>query len=416
MTNWESRILALFAERFPSSAAASGGRVLRLSCRRAFPELVSARPDIIESFLEGAENLERAGIISLDWERHRKGESLVSFSLVDPSLLFASLGRPSPSDTCARAREEARRIASDETSGETPGETVAFFRWAAEVLSPEDAAAGIDGPSLRALNELLDALAAHSNEGTLAFITPRALSVKLFSDSKRIESLLRLLQPLLARACRAGHELSLLSAIDRSFPDTLVAGKLSFSFPSGTLINESGSIIGLPYVTLRRISDILVLPPEGARSFAGKKRRVLGIENKETFFALALSLSSGVLEDFDALVYVGGHPNRAVQCVWAAFAFSGFALSHSGDLNPDGLLILQELGDAARRPVEPFFMDAATFDRYASQSRPLDASMLCRASQLRDDTRSLSGIEDLLTRILRSGRGVEQEIISYERK
>ena len=139
---------------------------------------------------------------------------------------------------------------------------------------------------------------------------------------------------------------------------------------------------------------------------------VLGIENKETFYALADTFAPA-FSSFSLHVYVGGHPNRAVQSLFSLLARSGWQLFHTGDLDPDGILILQELSDAAGTPVTPWMMDCTVFDDYFEQGRILDADMHTRALRVRDDTRSRNGLGELLDRITSTGIGIEQEIISY---
>jgi hypothetical protein len=96
-----------------------------------------------------------------------------------------------------------------------------------------------------------------------------------------------------------------------------------------------------------------------------------------------------------------------------AFAASGFSLYHAGDLDPDGILILQELAEAACSPVKPFYMDAATFDTYRDYGRKLEASMLRRISLIKPETLAIPGMASLVGRIQDTGLGVEQEIIDY---
>ena len=110
---------------------------------------------------------------------------------------------------------------------------------------------------------------------------------------------------------------------------------------------------------------------------------------------------------------MGGHPNRAVQALFRLFHTSGWALFHTGDLDPDGILILQELTDAAGGPVLPWMMSESVFEQYREQARTLDSGMHLRALRIREETLSIPGIKNLLEAILASGLGVEQEIIGY---
>lgn len=402
MTVREKAILDALAAQYPSSAQAAGGRAFRLRPDSAFPVLDRNKPDEYESFLEAAESLEKEGIVKIEWERHRRGEEFSSLVLVSPVLLFEKLNRPFPGDVCRRVRDEALKHGSG-TSG------APFFSWLADHAAPKDIAAA--GPlfdektiadAARLVREL-DLIAL----GKTPPAPTRALSVRLFSDSKHIERLLELMKGLLHRAGRNGVSLPLFDLVDRSYPEAMLAGRVRIGTESaGPLENDSGMIIAFPFESVIRFRGIV--PIGHHDDIDNKNPRVLGVENKETFYALA------AMAQFDAVVYVAGHPNRAVQALFRAFAQSGWELHHFGDLDPDGVLILQELSDAAGQKVLPWMMDRTVFDRYRHLARPLDPSMHLRAALIRPDTRSLPGIEDLLAEILSCALGVEQEIIGVD--
>lgn len=402
MTTWELKILEELAERFPRSAHASGGRALRIGVARAFPSLDRRKPDEYESFLEGAESLERRGVVSLSWAGRREGEDLASIALVDADSLYRALGRASPSTSAALSRAAAKKAAAT-----LPASSSAFFHWLAETLSPRD----LDAETLEPLPETIAdaallALALESvASGQKAQTLTRALSVALFSDSKRVERVLRAIQGSLSRAESAGIGLPPYELADRSYPETFVAGSLSFDTADGSRVeNPSGLAVGFPFATASAFVRAELIPCGAGR--------LLGVENKESFFDLAARLRSGSIP-FDALLYVGGHPNRAVQSLVRLFADCGWAIFHAGDLDPDGILILQELSDAANAIVVPWMMDCATFERYRASGKPIDAEAHRRAALVRDDTRARAGLGDLLDAILAVGVAVEQEIIAY---
>ncbi len=426
MTFWEKRILDLLAERYPSAAAASGGRALRLRPDMSFPEFAGSGADETESFLEAAEKLEHEGIISLAWERHRRGEVLKSFALENPALLFARLGRASPvtvlEEARVAARGEAERIAPD------------FFRWLAGNLRAEDAASGIDAALVHALGQLSGTLSGGAAGVPVSMMTPRALSVGLYSDSKYLENLLYRTRFLLQRAEAEGIAIPDFSVLERSFPETMLAGRFLLEFTDALpLGNDTGMIVGLPAASARLVQAVSLLPRTGDSSAVessalGRRPTLLSVENKETFYALSSAMQSGKMQSgkvpsgdvqsgglsgFDCLLYTAGHPNQAVCVMLGVFARSGFRFFHAGDLDLDGILILQEVMRASGRPVQPFGMDAFVFDRYLPFARDLTPGMLSRFLQIADETRSLSGIEALVERILSTGKGVEQEIIDY---
>jgi hypothetical protein len=94
-------------------------------------------------------------------------------------------------------------------------------------------------------------------------------------------------------------------------------------------------------------------------------------------------------------------------------AESGFSFSHAGDLDPDGILILQELAEIAGKPVKPLRMDANTFDYYFECGRKLEPPALRRTALISEKTRAIPGMADLIRLMEETETGVEQEIIDY---
>ncbi|MDR1286859.1 MAG: DUF2220 domain-containing protein [Treponema sp.] len=468
LTVWEKRIIGAFIERYPASAAASldggasgaaasaappagpGGvpaeaapplktpRPQRLRPDRIFPGLDRSSPDERESFLEAAEALEGRGLLSLIWARHRKGETLSALVCRNPELLHELAGKPSPKITAEKVRQTARLFAvtaevyHKDTGGavdKAGAPEAALFSFIAEHFTPQDAAGGIDVITLTELVRLTNFLFDRDTTegiqregfppknsrpenlppGKARGITTRALSAALYGDSKRLETLLSLFDPLFSRARRRGIAIPDFSFLDRSYPETFIAGKIVFEWkediPAGgtPLVNAAGGIVGLPLETILKLRRLRPLAGEGRGLM-----RVLMIENKETFFALSQSLPS-----YACFLYAGGHPNRAVRALALLLAESGFAFSHAGDLDPDGILILQELAEITGKEVSPLLMDAATFDRYLECGRTLEPSMLKRTALIGEKTRSIPGMAELIRRIEETGMGVEQEIIDY---
>ena len=82
-------------------------------------------------------------------------------------------------------------------------------------------------------------------------------------------------------------------------------------------------------------------------------------------------------------------------------------------MDPDGILILQHIQDIAGKPVIPLQMDADTFNKYLPWARTLSKAMLRQMFKIRDETKAIPGLADLLQRIKETGLGIEQEIIDY---
>jgi hypothetical protein len=388
---------------------------LRLRLDRVFPGFAGASADSRESFLEAAEALERRGLLIITWVRHRKGEIPSALVCPAPERLFEVTGKSSPRGIAAEVRNLALDLAgkggADTGSGDT--EWPAFFLFLAEAFTPLDAAGGIDAAALKELARLAG-FSPDAGPGRIPGpprpegpwperfrgMTTRALSVALYGDSKRLEYLFNLFSPLLGRAGRRGIRVPDVSCLDRSYPETFIAGKIVFDIEGAPdPFNAGGNVVGLFLGTILKLRRI--------RPLAGRAA-ALTIENKETFFVLAESLP-----DFSCFLYVGGHPNRAVRALVSLLADSGFDLYHAGDLDPDGILILQELGDIAGKALGPLRMDAGTFDRYLDCGRKLEPSAVRRTALIRETTRSIPGITELIGRIEETGMGVEQEIIDY---
>jgi hypothetical protein len=440
MMIWEQRIINAFIEKYPGSAAAEGGRPLRIKAERIFPLFDSAPPSERESFLEAAETLEsrrtqdtEERLVSIKWVRKCKGEKIEAIIFEKPEALFALTGKASPVLTAVEARGAAQTVAQA-----TKLQIADLFFFLAKNIDSQDVVRGLDAQAVNDLERLFAFLAGHRD--AFGGMTPRAVSVLLYNDSKRMETILKLFSALLVKAYREDIPVPDISCLDRSFSEVWLAGSISFVFkdtaegaphrgqgaPPGKrqasgsrLDNSSGIVIGLPLSVILEIGQIEVIGTEASDLFPdndpAKAPSVLMVENKETFYALAEQFTGEGRTGYKALLYTGGYPNRAVQALVALLAESGFSLYHAGDLDIDGILILQELTKAASKPIQPVKMDGATFDRYQHCGRKLDSTMLKYTSRISGTSLSIPGIAELVDRIQETKLGIEQEIIDYGR-
>ena len=95
-------------KRFPSSAAAQGGKELRLNVSKVFPSIGEKNPDELETFLEAAELLEKQNIVSLIWEKYKTGENLKTIIVKHPEKVYRLLNEVFPIQGCAEARNNAK--------------------------------------------------------------------------------------------------------------------------------------------------------------------------------------------------------------------------------------------------------------------------------------------------------------------
>ena len=413
MTNWEKKIFDAFESHYYASLPKAGEdrRVLRLRSSTFFPDFDSASSDEKESYLEAAESLERKGVVKLSWEKRNKGERLKTLSCEDFEKLFKEAKRSFPNTEAKVVREtlleKADALRKLPVLGGTAGEKkiIALIDFFSIHFSPREIGQGIDSQTMEDFVMLLEFMLEPSR---MEKITTRALSILLYRNSKRLENLLSLCKPLLSRA---GKIITVpdLSFLERSYPETMISGKIFITFnnQNNPFFNKEGNILGFPLETIKQISGIGYWPGKNEKT-------VLTIENKETFYALASSQKNTKnIPPYNCYLYIGGYSNRAADALIKILAVSNFSFYHAGDLDPDGILILQHIIDIAGRPVIPLRMDAATFDQYSAWGRTLTKPMLRQIRKVRDDTKAIPGLADLLRRIEETGLGVEQEIIDY---
>lgn len=385
-------ILNAFAEAYPTSAHYRGGRKLRLSgWSRRLPE-IEEDVEEKEAFLRSVEELVSDGLLSVKWRRFRVGEEVEALYLEDPGRLYALFGAKAP----WHRRDELLAVLRQPP-------------WTERALAP--------------LRERLEALleahhpvpveeATELRElGRLFLLTPeetvglpiRALSVRLFGDSKRLERLLPTADKLFFDV--AGERLSERLGLSRSYPEVTFAlfGSLRMGQDPWEL---SGYPLTLPLQSVERVSDAVLRRPQATGA-----PWVLSVENKESFYAVceaarAAWATAGQAAPPSAVLYTAGHPGEAVRRLLGAVSEGASVILHFGDIDPDGLLILQELAEGTGLRIHPFSMDEETFRRYLRFGRALGQSSLSRLEQVRLD--ELRGVAALIGE---SGTGVEQEVI-----
>jgi len=422
MLDWKKKIISEFIEHYFDSAFESEEErsVLRIRSSVFFPNFDTSSPYEKESYLETAESLQRKGIVKLNWEKHDKNERLKTLSCENYKKLFEEAGRPYPKTEAENIRTMLGEIVQvlkksmlpDRDTVQTE-KVISLLEFLSLRFGPREIGQGIDQHTMEEFTHLLEFCCGPANQEK---ITTRALSILLYRDSKRLESLLVLCIPLLSRI-KKKTEVPDLSFLERSYPETMIAGKIFFIFKekckkdnkTHSFINDNAFLFGFPLETVEMIDSIGYM--------SGKdKSYVLTIENKETFYALARPQNSGtseLLSMFDCFLYVGGYSNRATAAMIKILAVSNFNFYHTGDLDPDGILILQHIQELAGRPVTPLRMNAATFDQYQDWARPLSKPMLRQITKIRDETKANPELAGLLRRIEETRLGVEQEIIDY---
>jgi hypothetical protein len=399
-------ILELFAGRYPRSGMRRGGRPLRIRAVLALLPGAADRPDTRDAALAALEELEHSGILRIGWQRFRRGDEPLWVELADPLAMYQRLGRPGPDSQAMAATEQARQAAAD-CVGQGHAQAAAVLKLLA---------AWLDDPltqpyPLPTVEDIRDSAAwLRLTDTMLAGTALRALSIRLFRDSKRLEQIAPLIRELLRRAIRDG-------SISRSWaeprmprrvwPMVQLAARARIDWQDGSAWQLDGSVIALSSTALSRVLRILPLPEQ--HSATGPAPLALSLENKESFHALASRLGP-----FNLVLLCGGRPNRAVRALLCLLGRSGWHLAHAGDLDPDGLAIAGNVAAAfAPGHFSTLGMNSSTFDLYQQFGRPLPRSVLGRLAMLDQDTLALPGLATTAARIAETGVGVEQEIIDY---
>ncbi|MCF7914333.1 MAG: DUF2220 domain-containing protein [Spirochaetaceae bacterium] len=369
-------ILKEFENDYPYSAQIRGGRALRKGrWERTFPGIESD-PQVKDEFISAAEELETEGVLTIKWVRHRRGDRIEALYLKDPRHLYQMLGLPSPE----QQREESLALLKEfrAESGFTEG-LIEHLQARLEAYIPTPCG---DPQNLADLLELLAADRSMSAELPL-----RALSIRLYNDSKRLERLLPQVDKLSMAAC--GEKLSARLGLARNYPQAALRGQLELVLQDG----QAWKLSGDPLFFGSELTERLALISAGAA--------VLVVENKETFMTLPFEKYG-----FAGLVYGGGHLNSVAGKLMQIVEQSGIKLYYFGDLDPDGLLIFQQAESLLSGQLIPWHMDAHTYRRYVGFGYFLSEGSLARLSQLYEPR-----FADLSELIYQHGRGVEQEVI-----
>lgn len=376
---YEKKILTVFAESYPGSAHFAGGRNLRKgNWNRIFPEIEkSAEKKNI--FLSAVESLEKRGVISVQWQQYRRGDRVSALFLEKPDILYSLLNETAPEDLLGNMLKvldsiEAKNALSkdiiDYVDDQLKNERKLLFQ------------------SEKEFQDFLTILTIAPE--TASQYTIRALSVRLYNDSKYLERKLPIFDKITEAA--SGIKISRLLDIKRVYPETTIRGCFDIVFSDGSRWSLKNNIVTLPETTVKEIERI---------DFTAKHPKILSIENKETFYTV-----SSTIKSFNAFIYCGGHINRADKILYQLLDKVQGEIRHFGDLDPEGLLIFEEIDTLINGKLHPYMMNEDVFSRYQSFGYELTPGALKRLDYLENEK-----LKSLAEKIEECGKGVEQEII-----
>jgi len=441
MSDWKKKIIdELINHYFNSSDADANQNYLRIRTSIFFPDFDSADPDEKDVFIETAMELERKQIVQLRWEKRGKGERLKTITCENFEALFTEAGKPNPKDEAEKIRTLLTEKVNELKASVLNENIIKLLEYFSINFSIREIGQGINQ---QVIEDFICYLEFTARKSTLVnfkpddpsgysndFLKPekitiRALSILLYNDSKRLENVLSVCSSLISRAQKAGS-FSYINLPDRSFPEAMISGKIIFEYKNSNtpLVNAEGLIMSLPLESIQAISKIKPITEKTViYNEVPRTKKILTIENKETFYALGSPFmkQSSLQTDnedknvslYDCFLYTGGYPNRAVAAIIRILSDSGFSFYHAGDLDPDGILILQHIQNIAQKHVTPVRMDALTFTQYQKWARPLSKTMLNQIKKITDETKNIPELASLLQCIKKTGLGVEQEIIDY---
>jgi hypothetical protein len=366
-------------------------------------------PEPRAQFHTNARLLADAGVVRLKWGRRPHDHELVAIDLIPSGVekAYQLAQRPNPE----HGRASLLQLL-DETIGRSSHSATwyrAFLLKLRDRLSQLDVPRGSFDP--RKARDGLDLIRALDEVVNLEELErPRSLSIRLFSDSKRFESLQRRLASILKR-----HDPNLPSTLRR--PDEvlreygvvkkpgllLIQGDIAFEC-AGHLV-ETGlwrPCIGVP-------QELVV---EG-RIAAVRARAILTIENEESFHtACELANMAGLL-----LVYGGGFSTRMrVRFLQLVRDFMGkqTPFFHWGDLDWGGLAILPHLRRTVDPAIRPLCASPTVISEYQSDASALPERNIQLLRKLALDPMA-ADLQDTIAALLDRRVRIEQECIDPQR-
>jgi hypothetical protein len=348
------------------------------------------------------QHLADQGSLRLHWQKWEQGNWLTAVDLLpeQAEVLYHRLGRtPLP-----RRESDLRTLLAAQTP-QADWHT-AFLDHTMEQLLQHRSVAPVtrDDPRWNAdLLVLLDAVA-RLRRPTIE----RALSVRLFADSKRLADLRSALVAVLRRHATGAEQFgdddrALLQAhmLERIPEYVPLAGPLLLQWLTPS--RETTTL------NLHSFAQGLALPTGTLQTCtvgACTVRAIVTVENATSFHELLAVRPPAV-----PALYIGGFAGPATLQLLRAVAAAGpdAVFYHWGDIDPGGLRILAHLRGHLGH-VQPLAMDVATFEQYRRHAQPLTQRDRATLKSLQAQP-LLNDCSGLIAHLLQSGYKLEQEAV-----
>jgi hypothetical protein len=370
---------------------------------KTYPEYFSSASALPRQATNRAlQQLAAQGSLRLHWQKWEQGNWLTAVDLLPEraDALYRRLGRtPRPHQESDLQTLLAAQIPQADWHA-------AFLDHSMEQLAQHRPVAPLTRDDPRWNTDLLAALdaVARLRQPTIE----RALSVRLFADSKRLADLRSALVIVLRRHAPGADqfgddERALLQAhmLERIPEYVPLAGPLLLQFvtPHGTTST----------LDLRDFAQGLALPTGTLQTGsvgASTAQSVVTVENATSFHELLAVRPPNVLA-----LYIGGFAGPATLQLLGAVAAAcpDAVFYHWGDIDPGGLRILAHLRGHLGQ-VKPLAMDVATFEQHRWHAQPLTQRDRATLKSLQAQP-LLNDCSRLIAHLLESGHKLEQEAV-----
>lgn len=284
-------------------------------------------------------NAERAGAISIEWERFFEGHKVERIRLVDHDALASFLGQSTLADRVDAASAVIRPAIDKDYTPDWMRDVCesVFDRWMDGKkpygLEPEDAT---DLHDICILANYLD----HDPFNTLDM---RTVSVRLFGKTKRIEGILSSLVQIYREHL----------GMDGASPDEVMAEVSLSKYPWPILVSGPVRFFTRDEETLNAsVYPFIGFPPDASNAFeiGSDARFLLTIENLSSFNTYTRSprcrIAGGII------LYTNGFPSHNMMDKYEGLAVAvmsrGLPVYHWGDTDVGGLRILAKLQERVR--------------------------------------------------------------------
>ena len=390
-----------------ASATKSGRRTLLKVDARSYPDYFHVSDSSFRlMFNAEMQELQHRTLVALDWERFNKGEYLLRVALAEDALpeIYRLLKRTPKKDLY-----NATALLLTEWSKEAPPELHSFYRHTVERLSRLEVPPRPVKPGENAeLVQLLQGLHA-CFEPRKSEIAKRLLSVRLYSNSKRWQTLEKRIVEILREFCLSGEE--------ASYDDTRILAERGI-VDNPMHINLAGPLVfstNEGQVNLAAFYPDLGLSAEMAGDLTIEScdaDAVVTVENKTSFYQYLREATANHL-----VLYLGGYHNtprrELLKKLYHYFLEHDkrIIFYHWGDMDLGGINIWYDLKQKTGIPFQPIYMDVETYNKNLHRGYPVEEAY-CRKLALLLENSSMEIFHPLIRQILNKKICIEQEAVT----